>query len=236
MAFSPPMAAGCHRLLFCWGLWLKQECDEVLLSSGKSRLATHGEYRHSTFDRHMNESAPVSPYFWKLYPILPCCFNKGEAPEIYYQQMWNDSGPWVTSVRSNVGEEELKLRGEARQVKGTMEINKSSLADISQKLAEVKSGGGCPCQGSNQTRLRDFGSQAHSDIMTWKCGSGDHWRLHSGLSHKHSPIFPMVSLTSPNTSGGNTVWLIPRKRYHVIVLKTTWFQKHLLLEGNIRPT
>lgn len=108
-----------------------------------------------------------------------------------------------------MGEKELKLRGEARQVKGTMEINKSNLADFSQKLAEVKSGGRCPWQGS------------HSRVMTWKCGSGDHWRLHSGLSHKHSPIFPMVSLTSPNTSGGNTVWLIPRKRYHVIVLKTT---------------
>lgn len=66
-----------------------------------------------------------------------------------------------------------------------------------------------------------FGSQAPSHVMTRKCGSGGHWRLHSGLSHRHRPIFHMVSLTSPNISGGNTVWLIPRKRYHVIVLKTT---------------
>lgn len=50
------------------------------------------------------------------------------------------------------GEKELKLRGEAKEVKGTMEINKFSLDDFSQKLVEVKSGGGCPCQGSNQTR------------------------------------------------------------------------------------
>lgn len=117
------------------------------------------------------------------------------------------------------GEKKLKLRGEAKEAKGTVGINKSSLADFSQKLVEVKSGGGCPCQGSNQTRPRDFGSQAHSHVMTRKCGSGGSWRLHSGLSHRHCPIFPTVSLTSPNTSGGNTVRLIPRKGYHVIVLK-----------------
>lgn len=73
-----------------------------------------------------------------------------------------------------MGGGELKLLpGEAREAKGTMEMNTSNPADSSEKLVEVKSGDD-DCQGSYQTRLRASGSQASSHATTLECGQEGH--------------------------------------------------------------